>query len=355
MADLAIVIVSFNDAQWLEACLSSVLSHAGTATLEVVVVDNESNDGTRELVESRFPEVLVVSNCNGGFGHGNNRGIESTTARYVLFLNPDTEVIEGTFGTLVDMLEERPEVGLAGARQLMPDGELIRTIRRFPNASRAFGEALASERWPIHPSWAGERALDIESYTREVECDWTSGSFMLARREALTSAGCFDERFFLYAEEPDLCLRIKQAGWSVRHLPDMTITHHALKGGMRPRMIAQEALARRQYAQKYFAKPHQALYLGAIGMRHLIRAATAGQGTDAAVHRKAARWAIATLLGRAEPPFKEPSPTALQPTGPSPAIQPVEARPAIQPVGASPAIQPVEASPASNQQRVASA
>jgi N-acetylglucosaminyl-diphospho-decaprenol L-rhamnosyltransferase len=337
MADLAIVIVSFNDAQWLEACLSSVFSHAGTATLEVVVVDNESNDGTAELVASRFPEVLVVSNCNGGFGHGNNRGIEGTSARYVLFLNPDTEVIEGTFGTLVDMLDKRPEVGLAGARQLMPDGELIRTIRRFPNASRAFGEALASERWPVRPSWAGERLLDAELYTREVECDWTSGSFMLARREALAGAGSFDERFFLYAEEPDLCLRIKQAGWSVRHLPDMTITHHALKGGMQPRMVAQEALARRQYAQKYFTKPHKSLYLGAIGIRHLIRAAVAGNGPKATVHRKAARWAIAILLGRAEPPFRKPPPTALRP------------------MESSPAIQPMEASPASNHRRVASA
>jgi N-acetylglucosaminyl-diphospho-decaprenol L-rhamnosyltransferase len=318
MADLAIVIVSFNDAQWLAPCLSSVFSHAGTATLEVVVVDNDSSDGTRELVESRFPEVLVVGNCNGGFGHGNNRGIERTTAPYLLFLNPDTEVIQGTFGAFVGQLDERPEVGLAGVRQLMPDGELIPTIRRFPSASRAFGEALASERWPVRPSWAGERLLDTELYMREVECDWTSGSFMLARREALTSAGCFDERFFLYAEEPDLCLRIKQAGWSVRHLPDMTITHHALKGGMQPRMIAQEALARRQYAQKYFAKPHQALYLAAIGARHLIRAALAGNGTEAAIQRKAALCAIATLFGRAEPPFGEPPPTALQPMGGSP-------------------------------------
>jgi len=321
MADLAIVIVSYNDARWLRACLSTVFSHAGTVSLEVVVVDNESSDGTRELVESRFPEVLVVSNCNGGFGHGNNRGIEHTSAPYVLFLNPDTEVIEGTFGALVDRLDECPEVGLAGARQLMPDGELILTMRRFPGASRAFGEALASERWPLRPAWAGERLLDAELYTREVECDWTSGSFMLARREALAGAGCFDERFFLYAEEADLSLRIKQAGWSVRHLPGMTITHHALKGGTQPRMVAQEALARRQYAQKYFARPHRALYLGALGARHLIRAATAGKGTEAALHRQAARWAIATLLARAEPPFREPPLTALEPTTASPASE----------------------------------
>jgi GT2 family glycosyltransferase len=314
IADLAIIVVSTNEARWLEPCLSTVFERAGSATLDVVVVDNESSDGTRELVESGFPDARVVASANRGFGHGNNRGLETTSARYVLFLNPDTEILAGTFGELVEMLDERPEVGLVGARQLTPDGELFPTLRRFPSAARAFGEALASERWPVSASWAGERILDMEVYERECECDWTSGSFMLARREALLSAGCMDERFFIYAEEPDLCLRMKRAGWSVRHLPDMTIVHHACKGGVRPRMIAQDAFARRQYAQKHFAPAHRALYLGAIGARHLIRAGVASiKGREAAVHREAARRAIVTLAGRAEPPFGAPPQTALPP------------------------------------------
>jgi GT2 family glycosyltransferase len=315
VADLAIVVVSTNEAHWLEACLSTVFAQAGTAKLDVVVVDNESSDGTPELVRSRFPEARVVPSVNRGFGHGNNRGLETTSARYVLFLNPDTEILAGTFGELVEMLDERPEIGLAGVRQLTPDGELFPTIRRFPSASRALGEALASERWPVSPSWSGERVIDLSLYEREVECDWTSGSFMLARREALQSAGCMDERFFIYAEEPDLCLRMKRAGWSVRHLPDMTTIHHACKGGVRPRMIAQDAFARRQYAQKHFAGLHRTLYLGAIGARHVIRATIASvKGSDAEVHRKAAQRAVKTLVGRAEPPFGEPPQTALPPT-----------------------------------------
>jgi hypothetical protein len=159
--------------------------------------------------------------------------------------------------------------------------------------------------------------LDSEAYEREYECDWTSGSFMFARREALLSAGFLDERFFVYAEEPDLCLRIKRAGWSVRHIPNMTILHHARKGGIRPRMIAQEAFARRQYAQKHFSRPNRALYLGAIGAGHLIRATAARNGDQAKLHREAARRAIVTLLGRADPPFGEPPPTALLPVRPA--------------------------------------
>jgi hypothetical protein len=107
---------------------------------------------------------------------------------------------------------------------------------------------------------------------------------------------------------------MKRAGWSVRHLPDMTIVHHACKGGVRPRMIAQDAFARRQYAQKHFSPLHRGLYLGAIGARHAIRAAAASiKGEEAAVHREAARRAIVTLLGRAEPPFGVPPATALPP------------------------------------------
>ncbi len=315
VADLAIVVVSTNEARWLEACLSTVFDHAGTATLDVVVVDNESTDGTRELVESSFPGARVVDSVNRGFGHGNNRGLETTNARYVLFLNPDTEILAGTFGRLVEMLDERPEVGLVGARQLTPEGDLFPTLRRFPSAGRALGEALACERWPVTPRWAGERILDMGVYARECECDWTSGSYMLARREALVSAGCMDERFFIYAEEPDLCLRMKRAGWSVRHLPDMTIVHHACKGGVRPRMIAQDAFARRQYAEKHFSALHRCLYLAAIGVRHAVRAAAASvKGQEAAVYREAARRAIATLLGRAEPPFGAPPVTALPPS-----------------------------------------
>jgi GT2 family glycosyltransferase len=315
VADLAIIVVSTNEARWLQACLSTVFDHAGTATLDVVVVDNESRDGTRELVESSFPGARVVDSVNRGFGHGNNRGLETTSARYVLFLNPDTEILAGTFGELVELLDERPEVGLVGARQLTPEGDLFPTLRRFPSAARALGEALACERWPVTPAWAGERILDMEVYARECECDWTSGSFMLARREALLSAGCLDERFFIYAEEPDLCLRMKRGGWSVRHLPNMTIVHHACKGGVRPRMIAQDAFARRQYAQKHFSSLHRGLYLGAIGARHAVRAVAASvKGDEAPVYREAARRAIVTLLGRAEPPFGAPPATALPPT-----------------------------------------
>jgi GT2 family glycosyltransferase len=308
MHDLAIVTVSTNEAHWLRPCLTSIYAHAGSASIDVIVADNESTDGTRELVESEFPEARVVTCENRGFSHANNRGAMVSESRYVLFINPDTEIAEGDFGTVVGAMDERPEVGLAGVRQCQADGTVSPTIRRFPNAGRMLFGALGSERWPLDAPWLGERELRTEVYDREVSCDWTSGSFMLVRREALLAAGLLDERSFIYSEEPDLCLRIKQAGWDVRHLPIMTIIHHAGKAGLKPRIVAQDAYSRVQYAQKHFTAPHRIAYVSAMGLRFGLRALSRDPQK-----RDAYRHALATLVGREPPPFGPPPAVALAP------------------------------------------
>lgn len=307
MHDLAIIVVSTNEAVWLRPCLESIYRRAGDLALDVVVADNESTDGTRELVETEFPRARVVTCPNRGFAHANNRGLQTTDARYALFLNPDTEILDGTFAELVDALDRRPSVGLAGVKQLMPDGTLFPTVRRFPNAIRALGEALGSERLRFRANWFGERELRLGRYERELDCDWTSGSFMIARREALESAGYMDERFFIYSEEPDLCLRMKRAGWEVRHLPVMTILHHADKAGPNPRMAAQDAYARLQYARKHLTPAHGAAYRSALALRWLLRLVAGGQRRDTA------RAALGILLGRAAPPFGAPPGQAVAP------------------------------------------
>jgi N-acetylglucosaminyl-diphospho-decaprenol L-rhamnosyltransferase len=304
MDDLAIIVVSTNEGRWLSPCLHSVFGHAGAIDLDVVVADNESTDGSRELVERDFPRARVVACKNRGFAHANNRALMTSESRYVLFLNPDTEVLEGTFEELVSALDERPQVGLIGVNQVTADGELFPTIRRFPNASRAFAEALGADRLGVP---VGERETRLERYNQERPCDWTSGSFMLARREALESAGYMDERFFIYSEEPDLCLRMKQAGWQVRHLPLMTILHHADKAGANPKMAAQDAFARAQYARKHFSRPRRLIYIAALGLRYAVRLALPGDdGADRSQRRAASRRALAVTLGLAEPPFGHP-------------------------------------------------
>ena len=199
---VAAIIVSANSAGWLRPCLTTLYERAGDVELDVVVVAAGCTDETVSLVAEEFPAARTIECPNRGFGYANNRGLRTVRSDWVLFLNPDTEILEGTFGELVRALEARPTVGLAGVRQVTADGELFPTIRRFPSVRRSFFEALGSERYPLRASWLGERELDLTRYDREVECDWTTGSFMLARLEALQGAGFFDERSSCTARKP---------------------------------------------------------------------------------------------------------------------------------------------------------
>jgi N-acetylglucosaminyl-diphospho-decaprenol L-rhamnosyltransferase len=332
MDDIAIIIVSTSEARWVRPCLRTVFAHMGDVSADVVVVDNESRDETAEMVVSEFPGARVVPSRNHGFSHANNRGLMTCDARYVLFLNPDTEILEGTFEELVRAMDARPTVGLIGVRQVVPDGRLDTTIRRFPNALRAFGDALAAERLPHRPRWLGERELDLSAYDREVACDWTSGSFMLARREAIESAGFLDERYFMYSDETDFCRRIKTAGWEIRHLPSMTILHHDGKAGIKPRIESLGASSRVRYGRKHFSPVHRQLYFGALLLGASVRSVYGGSGERGRLVREANRRKLSTLLGRSEAPFGPPSRYSVRLAGPDerrdgrPALPAPEAR-----------------------------
>jgi len=302
--DLAIITVSTNESHWIEALLPTVFDHMGDISADVVVVDNDSRDGTAELVANEFPEARTVWSANHGFGHANNRALMTCDARYVLFLNPDTEIMDGTFADLVALMDARPTVGLVGCRQIIRgDGSLCRTAYYFPNALRALGDALSAGRLRWRPRWLGERELDPRRYDQEFSCDWTTGSFMLVRREALESAGWFDERFFMYTEETDLCRRVKTAGWEIRHLPQMTIMHYVTPTAITPRVGSLYAVTRMMYARKHFSPGHRALFRGTVLLRYLLRAGYAGSGELGCQRREVSRAVVATMLGRRPVPF----------------------------------------------------
>jgi N-acetylglucosaminyl-diphospho-decaprenol L-rhamnosyltransferase len=303
--DIAVIVVSHNSGRWIRRCLESVVEHMGALRADVVVVDADSRDGTADIV-SEFPDARPLRCRNRGFAYANNRGLMTCDARYVLFLNPDTEILEGSLSALVRAMDARPHVGLVGVRQVDGDGRLDLTIRRFPNALRALGDAVSAERLPGRPSWLGERELDRGAYDREVECDWTSGSFMLARREAIESAGFLDERFFMYSEETDLCLRMRSAGWEVRHLPWMTIRHYGAAVGVEPRIESLSAYNRIVYARKHFSPVHRGLYFWTMLLRLWLRFAFAGRGARGRRRRAANRAALRTILGRSPVPHGPP-------------------------------------------------
>jgi N-acetylglucosaminyl-diphospho-decaprenol L-rhamnosyltransferase len=313
ITDIAIIIVTYNSAGWIEACLRSVFASLGRLKADVVVVDADSRDHTADIVASEFPEVRLIRCRNGGFGYANNRGLMTCDARYVLFLNPDTEILHGSLDDLVDRLDQRLEIGLIGVRQVDGQGQLDRTIRRFPNALRALGDNFSAEHLPRRPRWLGEREIDLERYEHELECDWTSGSFMLARREALESSGYFDERFFMYSEETDLCRRIKTAGWQVRHLPSMTIRHYGADVPMNPSLESLQFHSRIAYARKHFVRPHRALHFAVIALALSLRSLFPGQSDGAKRRRAGSRAALSTVLGRSPVPYGPPSQYSVAP------------------------------------------
>ena len=303
MHDLAVIVVSTDQARWLPRCLATVHEHAGPLALDVVVVDNGARHETRTLVESAYPDVRLVVCANRGFGHANNQALDTVDARYVLFLNPDTELLSGTLAEVVAKLDARPEIGLAGVRQLDVEGTVSPTMRRFPSVTGAFGDALGLERLPNRPGWLGEREVRLDRYETEFEDDWTIGSFMLVRREALEGAGRFDERFFVYSEEVDFCLRVRRAGWRIVHLPTLTILHvGSTVRAVDPRMARQSAYAQLQYAQKNLPAVQRGGFRAALLLRYGLRSLP--PAGDRA-RRAAARAAAGLLLGFGQPPFRD--------------------------------------------------
>jgi GT2 family glycosyltransferase len=294
--DVTVVIVSHRSERWLETCLRSLAAHSGDASLDVVVVENGATRSSAAV--SRSFGARWIGTENHGFAHANNVGLRQSGARYVLFLNPDTEFVQGTLDVLIRLFERDPRLGLVGVRQLGTDGRLEYTIRRFASALRWLGEALASESWPMRSSVFGERELADGAYADARRCDWTAGSFMLARREALLTVGGMSERYFLYCEEPDLCLRLKRAGWNVQHRPEVTIVHHGGNEASDPRHAAQLASSRKLYARTHFGRIEYPIAVAMLIGGYALRAVFASSAK-----RSRARMALGTVLGLRPAPF----------------------------------------------------
>jgi hypothetical protein len=263
------VVVSYNTRDLLLACLDALRAHAGM-DYEAIVVDNASGDGSAEAVRARFPEARVLASAsNLGFSRANNLGLQAAAGAYVLVLNSDCEVRPGMLGALCAVLDARPEVAIVGPRTVSPDGR--------PQVS--FGEALtpASEwrqgrlvRGVKRGNPAALRAA-ARLAERETEPDWVSGSCFLARRAALESVGGFDESFFLYEEDVDLCLRVRRAGGRVLYTPAAEVLHHLGRS-----METSPARARFEYHRshlRYYRKHNPPAQRAALRAWLLLRAA----------------------------------------------------------------------------------
>jgi GT2 family glycosyltransferase len=315
--DLEIIIVSHRDGRWLRPCVGSLKNGAGACSYRETIVEN-GGECPVPLPETSARRVLRMENL--GFGAANNAGARGSEADFLLFLNPDTELAGGTLELLVRSMRDRPQTGVLAVRQMTSDRELWPSLHRFPSVPRALAQALASERWPGFGKRLGERVLDPDRYLQEGHFDWTTGAVFVVRREAFEEVGGFDEGFFLFSEETDLCKRIQDTGWEAHFEPGISFVHHAGKAGVDPAREAQMAYARLQYARKHFTRAEAATYRAALVIHHLLRFALLRfRGPTRSSSAEASARALSVILGRSEPPFRrseaESADTAQSPPG----------------------------------------
>ena len=261
--DVSVIIVSFNTREVLRQCLQSVLADASGLKAEIIVVDNASTDGSPEMVEQDFPQVIVVrSQINLGFGEGNNVALRMARGRYFVLLNSDAFFVKGSLPLAIRHMDENPAVGLGGCRLIGRDGESQPSSRCFHTV---LGDLIVltglAAKYPkskffgsFDRTWANEH--------QPAPVDWVPGAFTILRPSALATVGYFDPAFFLYYEEVDLCRRMKDAGIPVWYWPDIVVIHI---GGESSRQLkaleyssrsAQVVLWRMRSTLLYYRKHH---------------------------------------------------------------------------------------------------
>jgi len=223
---ISVVIVSYNARDTLRDCLTSLFTHPPDLEMEVFVVDNHSADGSAHMVKQKFPQVRLIANTeNCGFAAANNQAFRLAKGSYVVLLNPDAFVKPGAIEAAVDFMERMPRCGVSGGRLVDPSGRLAPSARRFPNwRAKLFSLTGMSSRYPTSRVF-NRHDFGSFAHDRPHEVDWVPGTFVVLRPKMLTEIGVFDERFFIYYEETDLCLRARQNGWKVYFVPDAEVIH----------------------------------------------------------------------------------------------------------------------------------
>jgi GT2 family glycosyltransferase len=265
---LSIVIVNYNTERLLKDCLRSIYIGANGTPFDIWVVDNHSRDNSVPMVRAQFPNVRVIENReNVGFSRANNLVLAQSQADYVLLLNPDTLVIGDAIERVVKFMNEHPQVGIAGCKVLNRDGTLQLACRRsVPTPRVAFYRLTGLSRLFPNNKTLAKYNLTYESPDRTQEVDAVSGAFLMIRRQAVEDIGLLDERFFMYGEELDWCVRAKRAGWTVMYYPAAEIIHYKGESTKYNSRKAAVEFYRAMYLfhKKHFAKDYSPVTNGLI-------------------------------------------------------------------------------------------
>ncbi len=325
MVDLSVIILSWNTITLLAECLVSVAKPHPGITVEVIVVDNASEDGSREMVKRRFPDVkLVVNETNIGFGAGNNSALPVATGRYVMFLNSDTVVLEDAFRNLVCFADANPDVGIAGPKLLNTDGSLQYSCRSYPNLATGFFRNTPLGRLLPKNRHTTDYLLKDWDHATPRDVDWLSGAALMMRRELLDQIGAFDLDYWMYCEDVDLCWRANHAEipaaylarvgeqqsvaegmprtWRVTYYPGSVIYHHIGKSSDRVPTRMTYEFHRSQYL---FYKKHYASSYSPL-IRPLIPAGIAMRAVGQLIRYRMVYWRK-RLRGEIKPLHKDRS------------------------------------------------
>jgi GT2 family glycosyltransferase len=253
--DLSIAIVSYNTKDILLDCVYSVQSNTTTIAHEVIVIDNDSRDGTIAVLKEAYPDMRIIANPdNRGFAKAVNQALAVSRGRHVLLLNSDTIVKDRVLATMVGYLDDHPDVGAVSCKQRTGDGHLIQTCFPFPSIrDHLFYSALFQRIAPtMQAAAAASQAVDC---MQSQDIDWANGACLMIRRSLMQQLEGLDEKFFMYFEDVDLCRRIHQQGYRVRHIAEAEIIHFigCSSGHDRERLQLVWEFSRIQYIEKHFS------------------------------------------------------------------------------------------------------
>jgi GT2 family glycosyltransferase len=298
MSVVDVIVVSYNSRERLRPCVDPFL---GDKKITVIVVDNASPDADLEAVAD-LPVVALAETINGGYARGCNVGWRSGRAPFVLFLNPDTATTAAAVHTLASVLERDPAVGAVGPRIAHGDGSIDFSLRRFPRVRSTYAQALFLHRLFPRSDWADEVDRDPARYETAGEAEWISGAAIMVRRTLLERIGGWDETYFHYGEDMDLCRRIRSLGFSVRYEPAARVVHEG--GGSAPRAALLPLLAsnRIRYAAKHRGRTAAILERGGVALNSVTHAAL---GRGGAVTRKGHIAALRAALAPLEPAARQ--------------------------------------------------
>lgn len=256
--DLSIIIVNYNAGPFLSRNLSSIKKFLANLPHEVIVVDNASSDASVQLLKEHFPEVRLIENKrNLGFAAAVNQGIRQSIGEFVLWLNPDSELLDANLSQVIQYLRIHPQTGIAGIKILNSDHTLQLSCRSFPSHATAFFNrySLLTRLFPSNP--VSRQYLNSGWQHDEIRTvDWVSGACLLHRKKTAEEIGLLDETFFMYCEDVDFCLRAKKNGWKTVYHPAAAVLHHIAGSSKHAprRMIVERHKSMWHYYLKHFPR-----------------------------------------------------------------------------------------------------